>query len=172
MLVEALALGLSELELLGGGLTRAVAAGEGTRTPGSAAADLIETCEQGEGGGVAERNVDHALVHPAAQGGDGGRLLPTAGGGRADEQPEVLAVQGARLPQLTEMVDECLPLGRVVAVAGGDAEEEGVVGLEDVRGDEGDALVLRRRVHLAEHFLWEGLLDSGRLQLVSRRGPT
>ena len=58
------------------------------------------------------------------------------------------------------MIPEGFPLRGEVPVAGGDAEEEGVVFLELVGGDEGDGVGLAGGVHFAEDFLGEGFLDS------------
>jgi hypothetical protein len=56
-----------------------------------------------------------------------------------------------------------LPLGGKVAVAGWDAEEEGVVLCELVGGDERGVwrFALAGGVHLAEDLLGEGFLDPG-----------
>lgn len=112
-----------------------------------------------EGVGIAQGDEDHALMDPGGESSDGGRLLPAAGGARADEETKVFALQGPGHPQLAQTVDEGLPLGRVVAVPGGDAEEEGVVGLEDVGSDDWDVLVGARGVHLGQHFLGQGFFD-------------
>lgn len=141
-------------------MSAAVARGEGPCAPGRSAADFVQVPQQLEGRGVSEGHVDHALVHPAGQGVDAGRLLAAARGGRADEQAEVFAVQGSAHPQLAELVDEGLPLGRVGAVAGRDAEEEGVVGLHHVGRDERDRCVLGWGVHLAQNLPGEGFFDS------------
>ena len=45
------------------------------------------------------------------------------------------------------------------AVAGGDAQEEGVVFFEFVRGDGGDVGGFGGCVHFGEDFGWEGLAD-------------
>lgn len=95
-----------------------------------------------------------------AHGGQSGALLPAALRGGADEDADVLAGEAAGLPLLAGVVPEGLPLGGEVAVAGGDAEEEGVVLLELVRGDDGDGSGLARGVHLGEDFFGEGLFDS------------
>jgi len=58
------------------------------------------------------------------------------------------------------VIPEGLPLGGEVAITRGNAEEEGVVFFELVRGDEGDGLVLPGSVHFAEDFLGESLFDS------------
>jgi hypothetical protein len=85
-------------------------------------------------------------------------------------------MEGALLPEGAETVDEGLPLRGVVAEAGGDAEEEGVILSNFVGGYHGDGGVFWRGVlrgllarglhdggagtdHLGEDFLGEGLGD-------------
>ena len=160
-----MALLLGELELLCRWHARAVASSEGARAPGGAAADFAQVAEEGEGGGVAERDIDDAVVGEGAHGGDGGGFLTAAHGAGADEQAGVFAPEAAALPEAAGRVPECLPLGGEVAVAGGDAEEEGVVGLEDGRGD-GGVVGLGWSVHLGQDFLREGLANSGWLPSV------
>ena len=100
------------------------------------------------------------MVGEGAHGGQGGALLPAALGGGGDEDADVLAVEAARLPLLARVVEEGLPLGGEVAEAGRDPQEEGVVLLQLVRGDEGDGGRLRRGVHFRKDFLGQGLFDS------------
>ena len=112
------------------------------------------------------------MVRKGAHGRQRRALLAAALGGRRDEDADVLAVVAARLPLLAGLVPKGLPLGGEVAVAGRDAEEEGVVFLELVRGDEGDGGRLAGCVHFGQDFLRKGLFDSvderGRLPLVLR----
>lgn len=159
-LVEVLALDLGELNLLGRGLAGAVSTSEGTGTPGAAATDLGEVSEETEGLGVAEGNVDDAVV---GEGGDGvlsSGLLATAEGGGRDKDTGHLAPEATGSPLLAGLVPEGLPLGGEVAVAGGDAEEEGVVLLE-LGGvlEDGHVGGLGGSVHLGEDLLGEGLGD-------------
>ena len=74
-------------------------------------------------------------------------------------RPKVFSVESTGLPELAEVVDKGLPLGRVVSVSSGNPEEKAVVGLQNVRGDDRDILALRRSVHLAQNRLGQGLLD-------------
>lgn len=129
-----------------------------------------------EGRCIPERHVDHTLMDPGREGGDGRAFLPAAHGGCADEEAEVFAVEGARLPEVAKAVDEGFPLRGVVAVAGGDAEQEGVVFGHVVRFDGRDGGVFWGGVlegllmgwwkgdglgtdHLGENFLGESLSD-------------
>ena len=121
---------------------------------------LVQICQRPKRMRISQRDINHALVSPTGQRGDEGRFLPAAGAGRAGEHAEVFPREGAGHPELAELVDEGLPLGGVVAVAGGDAEEEGVVLLHVVGGDEGDGGVLAGGVHFGEDFLGEGFFDS------------
>ena len=77
-------------------------------------------------------------MHPRGEGVDGGGFLPATLCSRANEEAEVLAVEGALLPEGAETVDEGLPLCGVVAVAGGDAKEVGVVFSHVIGGYHGD----------------------------------
>jgi hypothetical protein len=66
-----------------------------------------------------------------------------------------------RLPLLASVIPEGSPLRGEVAVASGDAHEEGIVLLEDGRvGDLRDRSVLRRSVHLGQDLLGECLGDT------------
>lgn len=126
-LVEGLSLDLGDLELLGGGLAGAVAAGEGAGAPGAASVDLGEVGQLAEGLVEAEGHVDDAVVGQGGHGRDGGGLLAAALGGGADEEAGELAVVAAGGPLLAGLVPEGLPLGGEVAEAGGDPDQEGVV---------------------------------------------
>lgn len=104
-------------------------------------------------------------MHPGAEGLQCRGFLAAAGGACGDEQPKVLAVQGAGLPEAAEAIDEGLPLRAVVGVAGGDAEEEGVVLGHGIGRGDWDGGVLLWCVHLLQDFGGERLLDS----IVERR---
>lgn len=104
------------------------------------------------------------MVGEGAHGRQGGALLAAALRGRRDEEADVLAVVTPRLPLLARLVPKGLPLRGEVAVARRDPEQEGVVGGQLVRGDEGDRGRLARRVHLGQHFLGEGLFDSAGIE--------
>lgn len=99
-------------------------------------------------------------------------LLSSALGGRTDEDTDILAVEAASLPLLAGLVPEGFPLSGEVAVTGGDAEKEGVVFFELVRGDERDGAGLAGCVHLREDFFGKGLFDSmiGQLRYFKHRG--
>jgi hypothetical protein len=107
---EVLALDLGNLELLGGGLAGAVATGEGAGTPGGATVDLSQVGELGEGLGVAERDIDDAVVGEGGEGGEGGRLLATTEGAGGDEETTELAVEATSSPLSTGTVPEGLML--------------------------------------------------------------
>ena len=167
-LVEGLALCGRNLELLGRRHARAIAVGEGTRTPGRATTNLGVVTKKVEGGLVAERHVDDSVVSEGAHGGDGGALLSTALSGSADEEASVLAPEAAGLPLLAGVVPEGPPLGGEVAVAGGNAHEEGVVLLEGRGvGHLGDRAVLFGGVHLGEDLLGESLGDAVEVDLAA-----
>jgi hypothetical protein len=153
-LVEALAVNFGELEFLGGRLAGAIASGESSSAPGRATADFRVIGEEGKGGLVAQWDEDYTVVSHGGHGCDGSALLTSTLGPGGDEHTGVFAPQASGLPETTGLVPEGFPLGWKVTVTGGNAKEEGVVGLEDVRGDERDGgCVLARSVHLGEDFL-------------------
>ena len=120
--------------------------------------DLGEVGELLEGLCVPEWYVDDAVVGQGTHGSQGGALLSSTKASSRDKQASVLAVERTLLPELAGRVPKGLPLSREVAVTGGNAEQEGVIGLEDVGRDEGDRLVLAWGVHLAEDLLRQSLL--------------
>lgn len=120
------------------------------------AVHLLEVGLLREGGGVAERDEDDAVVDERRERVHDGGLLAAARGRGRDEDAGELAGERAREPLLAGGVPERLPLGGEVAVAGGDAEQEGVVLDELLRGDDGE-IGLRRGVHLGEDLLGECL---------------
>lgn len=108
---------------------------------------------------VSERHKVDSVMDQSRHGIAGSHLLASTLGSGGDKDTSVLARESTLSPESTGLVNEGLPLGWEVAVTGWDAEEEGVVVLED--GDVFDHWViwLRWGVHLGEDFLWEGLWD-------------
>ena len=96
------------------------------------------------------------MVGHGAHGRDGGALLAAAHGRGADEEAGVLAPVGAAGPLRAGVVPEGLPLRGEVAVARGDAEEEGVVFFERARVDVRDGGAFGGGVHFGQDFLGEG----------------
>ena len=101
------------------------------------------------------------MVGESAHGSESSALLSTALGAGADEQAGVLAPEATGLPLTAGAVPEGPPLRGEVAVAGGNAQEEGIVLLEDGRvADLRDGGVLGGSVHLGQDFLGESLGDA------------
>ena len=100
------------------------------------------------------------MMRQRAHGRNGRALLPPALRPRRHEHARILAPVAARAPLLAGLVPEGFPLRGEVAVAGGDAEEEGVVAFELVRGDCGDGGGFGGRVHFGQDFFGEGFGDS------------
>lgn len=75
---------------------------------------------------ITQGHIDDPVMGQGGHARDGGRFLPAALGGRADEEAGHLAVEATALPQSAGLVPEDLPLGGEVAVTGGDAKEEGL----------------------------------------------
>lgn len=165
MLVEGLALDLSNLELKSGGLAGAIGASEGTGTPGGTTVDLSQVGELSEGGLVAQRNVEETVVSEGAQRGDSSGLLTTTEGTGGDEDTGVLAPEATSGPDAASLVPEGLPLSREVTETGGDTEEDGIVLEELGRLSDGVAL-LGSSVELGQDVLGESLLNP-RSYLVS-----
>lgn len=135
--------------------------GEGTSTPSATTADLAVVTEEVECGLVAKRNVDDAVVGKGAHGSESSALLSTTLGAGRDEQASVLAPEAAGLPLTAGPVPEGPPLGGEVAVASGDAHQEGIVLCEDGGvGDLGDGGVLGGSVHLGEDLIGKSLGDA------------
>lgn len=135
--------------------------GEGTGAPSATTADLAVVTEEVECGLVAKRDVDDAVVGEGAHGSESSALLSTTLGAGRDEQASVLAPEAAGLPLTAGPVPEGPPLGGEVAVAGGDAHQEGIVLCEDGGvGDLRDGGVLGGSVHLGEDLIGEGLGDA------------
>ncbi len=160
MAVESLALLSGKLELVLGGLARAITSREGTSAPGAAATDLRKIRKDGECSLVAEGHVDEAVMSQRRHGRNGCAFLTTTLGARRDEQAGVLSPVSSGLPLVSGLVPERLPLCWEVAVSGWDTEEEGVILLELLRvAESGDVLVLGRSVHLGQDLFWKGLRD-------------
>jgi len=134
---------------------------ESTSTPSTATPHFVKGNEVLERGRIAQRHEDDTMMRKGAHGRKCGTLLASSLRGSRDEETGVLAPVATGLPLLAGRVPEGLPLGGEVAVTGGDAEEEGVVFLELLGGDERDGVGLTGSVHLAEDFLRESLFDSG-----------
>lgn len=120
--------------------------------------DLREVGQEREGGLVAQRNVDQAMMGQSAHGSDSGRLLTTAEGASRDEETGVLAPETALGPDAAGLVPPSLPLGGEVTVAGRDAEEEGIV-LEQLLWLRNGVGGLGRSVHQGENIVGQGLRD-------------
>lgn len=145
--------------------------------------DLSQVGDVGEGLGVAEGNVDDAVVSQGGHGGEGSGLLTTAGSSSGDEETGLLAPVTAGGPDSTGHVPEglyqntlsvlfpsvhtlirsCttyLPLSGEVSISGGNAKQETVV-LGEGLGilEDGDIAGLGRSVHLREDFLGQSLRE-------------
>jgi hypothetical protein len=135
--------------------------GEGTSAPSATTADLAVVTKEVEGGLVAERNVDDTVVSESAHGSESSALLSTTLGAGADEEAGVLAPEATGLPLTAGAVPEGPPLRGEVAIAGGNAHQEGIVLLEDRRiADLGDGGVLGGSVHLGQDIVGESLGDA------------
>lgn len=157
-LVEALALGLGDLKLEGGGLARTIGTGEGACAPGATTVNLIEVGQEAEGILVAQRNVNETVVGEGAHGGQSSGLLTTTGGTGGDEETGVLAIVATGGPDGAGLVPEGLPLSGEVTVTSGDTKEDGIV-LQEVVGLNSGVGRLGRGVHLGQNLIGESLGD-------------
>lgn len=88
-------------------------------------------------------------------------LLSTTQGSGADEQTSIFAPVAALRPLLSAPIPKGLELGGEVSIAGGDAEEDTVKGLELGRvAENGNVGGLCGSVHFGEDFVGEGFGDS------------
>ena len=131
---------------------------KGTSTPGATTVDLVQVGQLTEGGLVAQRNVDQAVVGKSTHGSESSGLLATTQGTGRDEETGVLAPVATSGPDTTGLVPEGPPLSGEVTVAGGDTEEESIVSGELVRSHHGVG-GLGGSVHLGQDILGEGLGD-------------
>lgn len=129
--------------------------------------DLLEVCELGKGGLVAQRDVEETVVGEGAHSSDGCRLLATTEGAGGDEQTGVLAPETAGGPDATGAVPEGLPLSGEVTVAGGNTEEDSIE-RQELIGSSNGVGGLGRSVHLRKDLLGKGLLNP--IQNVVRPG--
>lgn len=157
-----LALVLGELELARGGGARAVSGSDGRDTVGGSTVDVGQVGEVRLG--VADGDVDDAVVDEPGDGGQvSGFLATVLGRGRGEGRGE-LAGEGARGPELASGVEEGRDLGGETTETGGGTEEEAVKLLELLGLGEGvddGVLGLERAtsVHLLEDLGGEGLLN-------------
>lgn len=144
---------------------RQVTYGKSARAPRAPAMHLLQVRQLPEGHLVAQWHVDHAVMREGAHGGDASGFLASAKAGGGDEQAGVLAPEAALHPLVAGAVEEGLPLGGEVAIAGGDTEEHAVVFLELLRGDVRDGVVFGRGVQHGQDLLGEGFGDPARREL-------
>jgi len=131
---------------------------------------------------VSKRNVNDTMMRERGHGSDSCRLLSTSLSGSRHKQTTVLAPKTTTGPETTSLVPERLnsiaynqpnssyrgktrrethlPLSREVTVTSGNANQEGIVGLEDVRSNGGDLSRRAWRMHFGQNFLRQGLSDS------------
>lgn len=136
--------------------------GKSPCTPRSTTPHLLQIRQRRKRRGVTQRYIDHAMVRESAHSRQRRALLSSSLRGGTDEDTNIFPVVSASLPLLASLVPEGFPLGREVAITGGNAKEEGVIFFKLVGGDEGDGAGLAGCVHLGEDLFGEGLLDSRR----------
>lgn len=115
--------------------------GKSASAPSAPATNLANIGQNGGSRLEAKGHKDDAVMGQRTHGRQHGALLPTAKRRRAHKDAGVFAPVAALHPLPTGMVPEDLPLGGEVAVAGRDAEQEGVELGQHLGGDVGDVIV-------------------------------
>ena len=109
---------------------------------------------------VSKWDVDDTVVSEDAQRVIDGRLLSTSGSAGRYEDASVFTSEGTRCPETAGRVPERLPLGGEVAESCGDAEEESIVGGEELWGDDW-VVWLGGSVHQTQDLFREGFRHPG-----------
>lgn len=117
---------------------------------------------------VSEGNIDDTVMDKGRHRVESSNFLPTTLPTGRNEKTSVFARKTTGSPETAGSVDERLPLGREVSVTGGDTEEESIVRLQNVGGDDWVG-GLRSSVHLLENLFRESLGNPDESNNVSMR---
>ena len=109
---------------------------------------------------IPQRYVDDTVVNEGAQGVLDRLFLTASLSSHRDENPSVFAGALAGSPESIGRLPKDPPLSGVVSVSSGDAEEESIVGGEDLGCDYW--VVWFCSMHLLQHLLREGFWNSGK----------
>ena len=131
---------------------------------------LLDVAQLGKSVLVAERNEGDAMVSQSAHGVHGGRFLTTAQAAGREEDTGLLAPVATPGPDAARLVPEGLPLGREVAVPGGDAKQDGVI-FEECLGCSDGVVALGRGLQLLQNLVRECLGDPGACQSANLTLP-
>jgi hypothetical protein len=166
VLSERLALNPPDLEFQSRRFSRVIFTSESTSTPRGSSMNLLHTIQLDVRALIPQRYVDDTVVNKGAHGTLDRLFLTTSLSCHRDENPGVFAGESTGSPESTCRVPKGLPLSGEASVSSGDAEEESVVGGEDLRRD---YWVFRfcRSVHLPQHLLREGFWNSGKVKFES-----
>ncbi|KAG0593371.1 hypothetical protein KC19_1G324400 [Ceratodon purpureus] len=120
---------------------------------------------------VSDGDEDHAVMRQLGDGRQCSGFLATALASGTDEEPRGLSSERLRPPQPTGGVQKRLELSSHHPVSGGEPEQKPVGFGQILRLDERH-IGLRRRVHLRQNLLWQGLGDlvQNRLHALHRVG--
>jgi len=149
-----------DLVFQGRWLSQITMTSESTSTPRAPSMNLLHIRQLGERRLIPQRHVNNPMVNEGAQGVLNCLFLTAPLSRQRDEDSGVFAGESTCLPQPVGRVPERLPLSGEVSVCSGDAEEETVVGGEDVWGDDW-VIWFGSSVHFLQHALWEGFRDPG-----------
>jgi len=164
VLSEGLALNPRDLEFQGRRFSQIINTSEGSGTPRAPPMNLLHIIQQGERVPIPQRYKVDTVVSEGAQGVLNCLFLTTSLSSYRDENPGVFAGESAGSPESTGRVPKRLPLSREVAETSGDAEEESVVGGENL-GRDYWVVCFFRSAHLPQYLLREGFWNSGKMKL-------
>ena len=164
VLGERLALNPRDLEFQGRRFSQIINTSEGSGTPRAPSMNLLHIIQQGERVPIPQRYKVDTVVSEGAQGVLDRLFLTASLSSHRDENPGVFAGESAGSPESTGRVPKRLPLSGEVAETSGDAEEESIIGGEDL-GRDYWVVWFFRSTHLPQHLLGEGFWNSGKMKL-------
>jgi len=115
--------------------SRIISTTKGSGTPRGPSMNLLHIRQLGEDGLVPQRHVVDTVVNQSAQGVLNGLFLAASLAPHSDENPSIFSGERTFGPEPAGRVPESLPLSGEVSESSGDAEEEPVVGGEDLWRD-------------------------------------
>jgi len=154
------ALDSRDLVFKGRRLSQIIGTSESTSTPRAPSVNLLHIRQLGEHRLIPQRHVDYPVVNETAQGVLDRLFLAASLSPHRDENPSVFASESASGPESDCRVPERLPLGGEISESSGDAEEECVVGGENIGGDYW-VVWFGSSAHFLQHTLWECLWNPG-----------
>lgn len=170
VLNERLALDPRDLEFQSRRFSQIISTGESTGTPRAPSMNLLHISQLRKHILIPQRYIDDTVVSEGTQGVLDRLFLTASLSCHRDEDAGVFAGESTGSPESTGRVPKSLPLSGKVSEPTGDAEEESVVGGEDL-GCDYWVVWFWRSMHLFQHLLREGFWNSGktRFELIGSR---